>query len=176
MIAVNKKNQYVSPITLALYETTGWYPNVNYDFSEPSEWGKGKGCAFLDIDNCEFDEFCGDFLFDCDWDATAYGRCETDILGGTCSVVRYFSNTICIDENYELKNLNSHLNALERGGYQSKCFRSDFREIGKLGNILNTRCYLSVCSTNAKYIYLLVGSFILVCRYPNQVLGAVPGL
>ena len=36
MIAASKKNLYVSRITLALFETTGWYEDVNYDMAEPS--------------------------------------------------------------------------------------------------------------------------------------------
>lgn len=53
MIASGKKGAYLSRFTLALFESTGWYPNVNYTYAEPSTWGKGKGCSFLSIDNCE---------------------------------------------------------------------------------------------------------------------------
>lgn len=57
MIASTRQNAYISAITLALYEATGWY-NVTYQYTEPTAWGKNKGCSFLDIDNCDFDEFC----------------------------------------------------------------------------------------------------------------------
>ena len=104
------------------------------------------------------------------------GRCSPDSLSGTCSIYRYFTNTICIDESFQLKNLNSKLEALERGGYQSKCFKSDFRSLGKQPSRLNNRCYISVCSLSGRYIYILVGSSIYVCLYPDQVINSPPGL
>ena len=91
---------FTSRLTLALLESTGWYSSINYDYAQPFLWGKNKGCAFLDIDNCEFDEFCSGSDFDCDWEGTGIGRCGIDALSGTCSIYRYFTNTICIDENY----------------------------------------------------------------------------
>lgn len=41
MIATNRKGAYTSFMTLALLEHTGWYTHVNYDFAEPTTWGKG---------------------------------------------------------------------------------------------------------------------------------------
>ena len=68
MIASNKKGAYVSRFTLALFQSTGWYPFVNYTFAaEPTTWGKGKGCDFFNIDNCNFPEFCTGSDFNCDW-------------------------------------------------------------------------------------------------------------
>lgn len=48
----------------------------------------------------------------CDQDGTGIGRCDTDAFIGSCMVPKYFVNTICVDENYEAKNLNSIMNAL----------------------------------------------------------------
>lgn len=53
MIATNKKNSVVSRFTLALFNSTGWYSSVNYSLVEPLTWGKGKGCSFLNIDDCD---------------------------------------------------------------------------------------------------------------------------
>ncbi len=55
MIASSKKGAFMSRITLAFLESTGWYTSVNYDYAEPYIWGKGKGCNFLDIDDCDFE-------------------------------------------------------------------------------------------------------------------------
>jgi recombinational DNA repair protein (RecF pathway) len=52
MIASGKKGAYLSRFTLALLDSSGWYPNVNYTYAEPTTWGKGKGCKFLNIDDC----------------------------------------------------------------------------------------------------------------------------
>lgn len=89
---------------------------------------------------------------------------------------KYFTNTICVDENFEAKNLNAKLNALEKGGSSSRCFISDFRQQGVGKTKLDNRCYISVCSTNGKFIYVMVGSFVLICRSPGQKLAAPPGI
>jgi len=107
---------------------------------------------------------------------TSIGKCQPDAFTGSCLTVKYYTNTICIDENYELRNLNAALNAMERGGDSARCFSSNFRAIGKPANTLNNRCYVSVCSTNGRYAFILIGSTILVCRIPGQVLTAPAGL
>jgi hypothetical protein len=55
MIASNKKNTYMSRFTLALLDSSGFYTSVNYSSAEPSSWGKGKGCSFFNIDDCNYD-------------------------------------------------------------------------------------------------------------------------
>lgn len=54
MIAVGRKGAYFSRVTAALLESTGWY-NVSYNLTEPSVWGKNKGCGFLNPDDCSYD-------------------------------------------------------------------------------------------------------------------------
>lgn len=53
MIASGKKSAFVSRFTLALLDSSGWYEGVNYNFAEPSTWGKSKGCNFMNIDVCD---------------------------------------------------------------------------------------------------------------------------
>ena len=175
MIATNKKQSYVSRFTLALFDSTGWYFEVDYSLAEPSTWGKGKGCDFMNIDQCNFDEFCTGTGFDCDWDNTGIGRCGVNSLAGSCSTINYFGNTICIDENYEAKNLNAKLFASERGGYSARCIESDYRKTGLSANILNNRCYISVCNSQATVIYILINQFIFFCSKPGQIIPALPG-
>lgn len=52
MIATGKLGAYFSNFSLALLGSTGWYTFVNFSYSEPSTWGHGKGCDFLNIDSC----------------------------------------------------------------------------------------------------------------------------
>lgn len=47
----------------------------------------------------------------CHQDGTGIGRCDTDAFIGSC-MLQYFVNTICVDENYEAKNLTLFMNAL----------------------------------------------------------------
>ena len=97
MIASGKKSAFVSRFTLALLDSTGWYEGVNYSYAEPSVWGKGKGCNFMNIDVCDGVEFCQSTGFGCDWDATGIGKCLVDPFSGSCKAFKYYSNTICID-------------------------------------------------------------------------------
>ena len=53
MIASNKKGSFVSRFTLALLQSSGWYTSVDYTYAEPSLWGKGQGCGFFNIDDCD---------------------------------------------------------------------------------------------------------------------------
>jgi hypothetical protein len=65
---------------------------------------------------------------------------------------------------------------MERGGSNSKCFISDFRDPSVNATLLNDRCYISVCSSTGRYIFILVGQYILVCRTPGQKIPAPVGL
>ena len=112
MIASNRKSAFTSIYTLALLEATGWYTHVDFTFVEPTSWGKDGGCDFLNIDDCSGREFCTDSSFGCDTDGTAIGRCSNDLFAGNCRTIKYFTNTVCIDENYEIKNLNGKLGGL----------------------------------------------------------------
>jgi hypothetical protein len=97
MIASAKVGTYYSRITLALLASTGWYDTVSFNFTEPGIWGKGRGCGFLDVDNCTGKEFCESKGFDCQFEVAAMGSCGVDPFAGACKVVNYFLNTICID-------------------------------------------------------------------------------
>lgn len=68
------------------------------------------------------------------------------------------------------------MNTLERGGSSSRCFKSDFRQDGLTKTSLDNRCYVAVCSVTGNFVYILVGSFVLVCRDIGQVINAPPGL
>lgn len=116
MIAISKKQAFVSRFTLALLDSTGWY-DVNYTYAEPTGWGKGKGCGFLNVDLCASEEFCGKVAsagsleLNCDWDGTAYGSCLNDPFAGSCNIITYYTNTICLDEAYEFTSLTASLKA-----------------------------------------------------------------
>jgi hypothetical protein len=74
-------------------------------------WGRSKGCDFLNISSCNFqNEFCTQG-FGCDFDATGIGSCRTDIFSDNCTLQKYYTNTICLDPAYNLKNLNIKMNA-----------------------------------------------------------------
>ncbi len=41
---------------------------------------------------------------------------------------------------------------------------------------MNNRCYINVCSATGKYLFVLVGDAVLVCRVPGQKISAPVGL
>jgi hypothetical protein len=58
MTASGSENSILSSITLGLLEDSGWY-KVDYNMAGNLVWGKGQGCAFLDLSNGHnFKEFC----------------------------------------------------------------------------------------------------------------------
>lgn len=68
------------------------------------------------------------------------------------------------------------MNAFERGGSNARCFASDYRQEGIAPTKLNNRCYVAVCSISKRFIFILVGSYILVCHTEGQVIKAPAGL
>ena len=54
MTASGKKGSFISKFVVAMLDSTGWY-DADYNLAEPTSWGAGEGCDFLDIDNCEFE-------------------------------------------------------------------------------------------------------------------------
>jgi hypothetical protein len=107
MTASNSKNSVFSRFTLALLDSTGWYPTVDYKYAEPMTWGKGKGCRMLDSSDCSArSEFCPSSGFSCDYDGTGIGACRTDTFSNNCSYIKHYTNTMCIDPSYNAKNLN----------------------------------------------------------------------
>ena len=100
MIAVNKKQLFMSRFTLAFFDSMGWYYDINYQYAEPTTWGKNQGCPFKNIENCNFPEFCTGTGFGCDWDFTGIAKCQVDSMTGSCKVPRHFTDTMCIDENF----------------------------------------------------------------------------
>lgn len=83
---------------------------------------------------------------------------------------------MCIDENFTKKNLNSFLMTQEVGGYNSRCFASNFRSPTSKPTILNNRCYTTLCSAKQNYLFIIISPYILVCSTPGQILNAPKGL
>lgn len=116
-------------------------------------------------------EFCSQG-FGCDFDATGIGSCRADAFTNSCPIQKHYTNTICLDPAYNVKNLNAKMNALEAGGWSSRCFNSDFRQRGLNKTSLNYRCYTATCAKDKKSIYINVGQNVLICKTPGQVIKA----
>jgi leishmanolysin len=89
----------MTEFTLALLEGSGWY-GVNYSMAEPTYWGKGRGCNFLDTPcinkvtlQPNFPEFCSPL--------TSTGICQTGRSGGYCATVKPTTSTTLLSSyNY----------------------------------------------------------------------------
>lgn len=71
--------------------------------------------------------------------------------------------------------MNAGLNALERGGSSSRCYDSDIRATGLTKSALNNRCYVTVCSASGKSLFILFGTYVLVCTKEGQTIPAPVG-
>ena len=59
MTPIIDENTYISDLTLEVFAGSGWYNVSKAGYTEPSIWGKGKGCDFIrNRSNCNFEEFC----------------------------------------------------------------------------------------------------------------------
>jgi hypothetical protein len=110
----NSGKNYFSPLTLGLFEESGWYSPVNFDQAVTSPWGLAAGCNFFN-ERCGGEDhsksgnshFCSNTegqIDGCTGDLENPGYClerqEGDSgffaqLGGTCGVMVAFSNLRC---------------------------------------------------------------------------------
>jgi len=99
----------VSEFTLALLEGTGWY-QVNYNNSEPLQWGQSGGCSFLDgacmndkTFEPNFNEFCSPLTAEgCSYTGRAVAVCGSGTQISTDSSLpsseNYWGNdTVVVD-------------------------------------------------------------------------------
>jgi leishmanolysin len=112
---------YLSGITLALLQDTGFFTSVNLEFSESKymRFGRNRGCDFLSMDKCDLrPEFCssGNGIT---FYATALGHCSSNTFVNTCKVFSAYTNRICKSASYSgfYGNLNT---GLESNGWQSR--------------------------------------------------------
>lgn len=165
---------YISSLTLAYFEDTGFY-TANYAYAEDNEmnWGKGKGCSFVEQKcNSAANQASGEFCFDtslapmCTYDLTAGGACQTansasslpaafryfpseSTRGGSVAVADYcpavlpYSNRVCIEST------NFDTQDIYGNTYHpaSRCFMSNLIQSDfDTSATLETRCFPFSCS------------------------------
>jgi hypothetical protein len=70
-------NPIKSPLSLAVFEDTGWY-KINYDGAQVLDWGNGLGCSFAE-------ERCSQ------WPQAATDRGYDPRDQRVCTFIKYFS-------------------------------------------------------------------------------------
>lgn len=111
----------------------------------------------------------------CDYDRTALGFCKDDSLSN-CHFIKYYSNFVCIDPNYDQSGLNKDILAAtgENGGMRSRCFNSDLHLTGTEQSRHPYRCYEVLCSKTTRTLTIRIGDRFALCLFPNQQI-TVPG-
>lgn len=135
----------ITELTLALLWDTGFYDSVDFNLSEPTWWGYGKGCGFArgnigNEDQC-FENTCdyySKYVRSCFAGENAIPNriCEDDIQG-----IGRSSKPNSNDFIFSVPSPSS-LNNYEFYGYLSRCFR--------LANGQYPRCYKGACTISGK--------------------------
>lgn len=101
MIADSYGENYISSLSLALFEDSGWY-KVDYSKAQDIKWGKGKGCAFLN-EKCIEEKRSNKFLKRNLVYSTKYkNEFCTNFNEEQCSINRKFRG-VCAVREYESK-------------------------------------------------------------------------
>jgi hypothetical protein len=149
---------FISSLTLALFEDSGFYTRVKYDYSEEQHmsFGRGRGCTFLTITDCSIrPEYCntnGLVMYN-----LGSGNCAAAMFAD-CSTRQIYTNKICRSETYFLNSgaaLES--NGWNSWGYNSTAVDPAFRLEP------SPRCHATVCGPEGDYLQALIGKKQYVC-------------
>lgn len=110
MTASTLQDVRISQFSLAFLEGTGWY-KPDYNMAEPTTWGKGKECAFLDspcVDSAtktnNFEEFCSPLKkMTCSWTGRGAGVCGTSKMNVNSALnpaVNYWGNNTIVNDGF----------------------------------------------------------------------------
>jgi hypothetical protein len=169
MTASQVEDFRITEITLALFESTGWY-KVDYSVAEPLVWGQGKGCGFLNTyckasnGMARFKEFCSNSGNGCSVGGRAGAYCSQDSFSDGCTYMQSYQNSDC-----ENKGSQSTI-AGESHGIGSKCFMSSLYPSGNLGQI-RPMCFKRTCTAdgNKWNLSINVGTTTVQCKQAGAV-------
>ena len=103
MIADSYGENYISSLSLALFEDSGWY-KVDYSKAQDIKWGKGKGCSFLN-EKCIEEKRSNKFLKKNLVYSTKYkNEFCTNFNEEQCSINRKFRG-VCAVREFESKGI-----------------------------------------------------------------------
>ena len=89
-------NPIISKLTLSLMEDSGWY-EVNYSMAQFYEYGKDKGCSFLDdLCSSKENEICQEEnAISCSEDFSSKTLCAKTFYSNGCLMKEYISQYMC---------------------------------------------------------------------------------
>ncbi|XP_070576670.1 ciliated left-right organizer metallopeptidase-like isoform X2 [Ptychodera flava] len=134
----------IDPITLAVFEDTGWY-KVDYSNAQDLLWGNDQGCNFGLVTTCDSDNsfFCSGSDFGCHHLHMHKGNCTTNDYLEDCRIYKADEKYSCLDAaNGDSEDLTT---TGESYASDSRCFLATISTINK--NLAATgRCYKTRCN------------------------------
>ena len=153
----------ISPFTIELMRSTGWYTIIG-EPSSPYDWGKDSGCVFNTTTCPSSREYCPAGASTsknlCSPDHTAKATCSdlTDYFG-PCLVKRKMEVSCLLDLPEDI-----NMGAEEIYGIHSRCISWEKKDDP---NTASGECHAVRC-VNGEIHLKLKGGVTRVCRYPNE--------
>lgn len=108
---------------MAFFKDSGFYADVDLSFSESIQWGKNRGCDFLNSCNTSFPEFVDENDGNsCSFYHFGYGYPKQENLTDNCHINFIYGDTKCTDPS-DLTPYSD--DTFEENGIESKCFTSN---------------------------------------------------
>jgi hypothetical protein len=164
MTASQINDQRVSPLTLSLLESTGWY-QVDYSMADPFYYGKGEGCGYFS--STGFKEFCSGSNEGCSFHGQAGSYCGSDSFSDGAAYMRAYSNRDCENSG----NAGSRTISGESYGHGSKCFTGTLYS-GSSISATQPYCFKYTCealSTGGYKLNVQVGNTIATCTAKGKI-------
>ncbi|EGR32238.1 leishmanolysin family protein, putative [Ichthyophthirius multifiliis] len=169
-----------SGLNNALLQDSGWYEINNTSLFDNTEWGKNKGCSFIQeycrsVNN--FPEFCTQEEQEgIDFTYSGLGQCTNrDNLMNNCKYILLYSNTECMNS----QNTKYYESFVQQAncvlGPQSKAFQSSIVPFTAQSIISQVLCYQYSCNNNNSQINIQFGNQTLQCSQNNQIVNAPKG-
>ena len=164
-------DEVLSPFTLNLYDSTGWY-KVDHSIAGYLDYGRNAGCGFQEkLCNIskQIPEFCqGFYMQKCTIDYKYMGICMKNSFSDRCPMIVEFSNEDCRNSNHKNTLYSNYGNVY---GPNSRCFSSDIINVNKKKipwrKQNSLRCFESYCFRTKKenkfYIKIVTPSENLYC-------------
>ncbi|XP_041354550.1 leishmanolysin-like peptidase 2 [Gigantopelta aegis] len=133
---------FIDPITLAVFEDTGWY-KVNYSQADNYLWGKDSGCLFGSTEFCmiQTNYFCSGSSSGCHYLHLDRGVCSTDTNLSPCRVVMASDGDACFTSGKVLPG-NTSSEIISPTG---RCFMSNITSQSAGEMAVKGRCYEHKC-------------------------------
>ncbi|EGR33968.1 leishmanolysin family protein, putative [Ichthyophthirius multifiliis] len=168
----------LSIFTIALLKDTGFYQDVNENFSSKIKWGKGRGCDFFQSacksQTVQYQEFVeSQQPKGCSYENDGYGTGVNTLTTDGCYFMISYSNKICNSAENNNLSSNKYMNErLETFGADSRCLNSTLSFSNYIFNDSN-RCHQIKCAEDLSSIAIFLNQINkqITCTKENALLN-----